>query len=1095
MKRLGILCVDDETGSEFRYLAYLLSALGSTIDSFVVVMCGQPSVELDELVRAYAHQVLRCKRACGLLGFYEAGFEAACSGGMLDVDEVVFLSHRLFGPLSDVQKMFDEMDCRADLDVWSITSFQTDGQSYLEPYFFVARRKAFSVDAFKKALSCGAESHVAGSFSALCARAFTHALEAEGLTWGTFVSSEVDELVTGRSADDCPSVINPYDLVVNRGMPFIRHESFGLPRSAYLRYGTQDALLSLLEYLETHGIYDVSLMTSHMIPRVGWRKARASLGQVVISPGTKAAPQFGEVVALVRVENSSACMVLTEIPSQVDLIVVSDTLDEKAVDALHKGANTLLRANERSGFEVFFESGHAQDWLRAHRYLCYVEPERCFSAPYPTAQRDSLRYLLDNLVDDDAYVAGVVTYFDHHPWVGAVSSPLPSFSACFGDLLSKDSENAPSLSAVLEELGFEAHADDVCPAPSWGFWCKTDLLSLYADASALAKQSIAYTLPYVAQAHGLVAGTVISPKHCDAEFANDAYMVSTMSAELAKAASVHVPTFETFVATTSGHTAPEVSPRNRSRSIGLSALHKAVKKLSGAGSAVTQKSVQDKLASFVAHPHYNEGMEGEWKKNKQLAVALSPVRKNVVRWIPFKKSDVVVEIGGSYGELTTYIAPRVAQLYVCERDGMRQSIIHDRCRSMDNVQVIEKPLCIASLKGLEAVDWMIVHNIDGMFDDEREFKSFLRAALDVARPRRVAVFGANRQGVRFPMESRYIEGGGTESTSKVSLHRAELSQLLGASGLSDMQFFYPYPDHVFCKTLYSDEHLPDAPDLLEGVWRLSGQRLQDGDERLELSNAAADKRYPDRANSLMVVASRQCDLLGAQLPTCVRFPSDRKERFSLQTSFLPRGVVRKECITTSARGHLATARRYTDTLREMYARGGMVLDDITYHEDWLEYVFVPGKSLHTHCVALINSGRTDHFLKECKTFIERLELAHDEGFFTASWQFQEVFGTPVLPPRLRCSLVSNIDMNLDNFIMGDDGQIHLIDCEWIFNFPIPCLYIIWRAVFYFFEKMNCNDAELVDGLRSRCYEMAGISDELVLTFRQMERHFQRYMGV
>ena len=65
----------------------------------------------------------------------------------------------------------------------------------------------------------------------------------------------------------------------------------------------------------------------------------------------------------------------------------------------------------------------------------------------------------------------------------------------------------------------------------------------------------------------------------------------------------------------------------------------------------------------------------------------------------------------------------------------------------------------------------------------------------------------------------------------------------------------------------------------------------------------------------------------------------------------------------------------------------------------------------------------------------------------------------------------------------------MIDYEWTFRFPIPCNFILYRMIHYYLES---------DGKRAVLreldfYKKAGISEEELEIYAEMERNFQKYM--
>jgi hypothetical protein len=59
--------------------------------------------------------------------------------------------------------------------------------------------------------------------------------------------------------------------------------------------------------------------------------------------------------------------------------------------------------------------------------------------------------------------------------------------------------------------------------------------------------------------------------------------------------------------------------------------------------------------------------------------------------------------------------------------------------------------------------------------------------------------------------------------------------------------------------------------------------------------------------------------------------------------------------------------------------------------------------------------------------------------------FRSVFGDGDIPGEALCIAPANIDLILDN-IFEQDGRYEVIDCEWIFDFPVPVDFLIWRAI-------------------------------------------------
>lgn len=101
------------------------------------------------------------------------------------------------------------------------------------------------------------------------------------------------------------------------------------------------------------------------------------------------------------------------------------------------------------------------------------------------------------------------------------------------------------------------------------------------------------------------------------------------------------------------------------------------------------------------------------------------------------------------------------------------------------------------------------------------------------------------------------------------------------------------------------------------------------------------------------------------------------------------------------------------------------------------------------------------------------------------------FGTSQIYPELPCIAPANIDLILDN-IFEKDGKYRVIDCEWIFDFPVPVAFIIWRAINELYSsypqlEQDCRMQELLEEYQ--------ITQEMSETFHKWGTYFaEHYVG-
>ncbi len=106
-------------------------------------------------------------------------------------------------------------------------------------------------------------------------------------------------------------------------------------------------------------------------------------------------------------------------------------------------------------------------------------------------------------------------------------------------------------------------------------------------------------------------------------------------------------------------------------------------------------------------------------------------------------------------------------------------------------------------------------------------------------------------------------------------------------------------------------------------------------------------------------------------------------------------------------------------------------------------------------------------------------------------RFREVFGPRELAGDAACVCPANIDLILDN-IFEVDGTYQVIDCEWIFDFPVPTPFLLWRAINELYSSQPvlhqlCEKAEFMAEF--------GIRAEMDEVFWAWSTHFaEQYVG-
>lgn len=462
-------------------------------------------------------------------------------------------------------------------------------------------------------------------------------------------------------------------------------------------------------------------------------------------------------------------------------------------------------------------------------------------------------------------------------------------------------------------------------------------------------------------------------------------------------------------------------------------------------------AVEDALLA-IAKGHREEEFEEIIAREKSWPILyhLSPVRENIVGWLPFDGTEKVLEIGAGPGAITGLLSKRCRQVTCVELSKKRSLINAYRHRDRDNIEI--RVGNFADIEpGLDRdYDYIFLIGVleyagsylPGEDPYGREL-ALLRAHLK-EKTGRLVIAIENRLGMKYfagcreDHSGRYFDG--IESYENVpaspaqTFSRPALAALLARTGFSDAAFYYPYPDYKFADTIYSEKRLPAAPELSRNVRNFDRDRLLLFDEKKAYQGILSDGLYPVFANSFEVVT-------GPALPVdYCRFSGERARSCRIRTEIVSDGTgkhVIKYPLCEEARDHVL---RMEESWKKLSAR---------YEGDPEGLRIAP-------CARTKDGGVSFSFI-EGRTLDEVLEeklLAGDrEGFLGLLSAYREKVGAhPEVP-------VSDCDMTFPNLILSG-GTWTAIDYEWAVDRPIPAKELLGRSLVLFLREDPAREEKL-----------------------------------
>lgn len=463
----------------------------------------------------------------------------------------------------------------------------------------------------------------------------------------------------------------------------------------------------------------------------------------------------------------------------------------------------------------------------------------------------------------------------------------------------------------------------------------------------------------------------------------------------------------------------------------------------------------------------------EEKKSWPILYHLSPLRGNIVDWLPIKPGDKVLEIGSGCGAITEKLAEKAGKVTCVDLSAKRSQINAWRNQDRDNIEIY-----VGNFNDIEPVleqDYDFACMI-GVFEygqsyipTETPYEDFLKIMQKHVKNNGCLVIAIENKfglkywagckedhvGTYFGGLEGYPDGGSARTFTRTGLER-----IFENCGVSDYSFYYPYPDYKFPTTVYSDRRLPGLGELTDNMRNFDRDRMVLFNEKYVFDGIVKDKMFDVFSNSYLVVIGKQPEI------SYVKYSNDRAAEYALKTEIVEceeGRKVRKVPMSEEAMAHIKGLSEAYEKLQERYAGSGLKINPCKMAEDgsYVEFPFEQGVTL-------------EELLDEC---LERKDM---EGFYRLFDKYYSLISYGEEKP------VADYDLIFANILVdGEDWT--LIDYEWTVNKAISSKEIAFRAVYcYVLEEEKRNKLNL-DLLISKL----GISWQEAEEYREKEKKFQK----
>lgn len=257
----------------------------------------------------------------------------------------------------------------------------------------------------------------------------------------------------------------------------------------------------------------------------------------------------------------------------------------------------------------------------------------------------------------------------------------------------------------------------------------------------------------------------------------------------------------------------------------------------------------------------------EERKSWPVLYHLSDVRGNIADWIPFTREDRILEIGSGCGAVTGTLAKKAGRVDCIELSRARSLINAERHKAFDNIDI--RVGNFQDIEGTltEKYDYItligVLEYAASYIDSEHPYEEFLKIIKGHLKDGgKIIIAIENKYGLKYwagckedHLGTYYsgIEGYvGVDSVRTFS--KKGLEQLLGDCGMTDITFYYPYPDYKLPLEIYSDARLPKAGSLTNNFRNFDNERMIVFDEAKVYDNLIADGMFDIFSNSFLVIA-------------------------------------------------------------------------------------------------------------------------------------------------------------------------------------------------------------------------------------------------
>lgn len=477
----------------------------------------------------------------------------------------------------------------------------------------------------------------------------------------------------------------------------------------------------------------------------------------------------------------------------------------------------------------------------------------------------------------------------------------------------------------------------------------------------------------------------------------------------------------------------------------------------------------------------------------------SPIRENVIEWYPISKEDNVLEIGSGCGAITGTLSKRANHITCIELSEKRSLINANRHKNMDNIEIILGNFqeIEPHLEKYEIITLIGVWEYSKLYiDSEKPFEDMLKLAQrHLSHNGKLVIAIENKMGIKYwngaPEDhtSRQYSGLNDYVDDKErgvrTFSRQEIEKILKTTGFNEYCFYYPMPDYKLPTAIYTDFYQPKICELRNFRKDYAYSRMYNFNDAIISDQICSDGMFSYFANSFIVVCGETDEKM-----QFIKYNRERKKEFQIATEIKKNNShieVIKRALYKEGQEHIkkikVNSQKWNSTINNIKTLEG-TLKQGNYIESYIQ-----GTDFNN----ILYEDR--HDFKKFINIINDIVMVYWEETekpikFVETEEFAKIFGK-YEGKKTDSFLITNIDMIFSNMKLSAQKDIYTFDNEWVFDFPIPYKYSLWRMLEEIYEKFLPYLRGKIG--REEFIENFGIDKTEIISYREMEKNFANYV--